>query len=177
MDLDRFPYDIHTALHAGQIALVNLESQIVFSPAEDDKELTIRRTAATIAGQILEEEIVQGVGVTDYLFVGNLERRFRRSGAEDLIILITNGRAVPAPPAGVLLEENFSVSMAMEYRGHWVRLSRYHGDAKPKASGSASYLERMDGSYPYESGGGILQAHHVEFNHNGKRLFYGDTIL
>jgi len=35
----------------------------------------------------------------------------------------------------------------------------------------------MDGSYPYESGGGILQAHHVEFNHNGKRLFYGDTIL
>jgi len=177
LDLDRFPYDIHTALHAGQIALVNLESQIVFSPAEDEKELTIRRTAATIAGQILEEEIVQGVGVTDYLFVGNLERRFRRSGAEDLIILITNGRAVPAPPAGVLLEENFSVSMAMEYRGHWVRLSRYHGDAKPKASGSASYLERMDGSYPYESGGGILQAHHVEFNHNGKRLFYGDTIL
>ena len=41
LDLDRFPYDIHTALHAGQIALVNLESQVIFSPAEDEKELTI----------------------------------------------------------------------------------------------------------------------------------------
>src|SRR5207247_10439422 len=142
-----------------------------------EKELEISRKSAGVAGPILKEEIVQGVGVTDYLCIGKLERRFRRSGAEDLIVLITNGRAVPAPPAGVLLEENFSVSVAMEYRGHWVRLSRYHGDAKPKASGSASYLERMDGSYPYESGGGILQAQHVEFNQNGKRLFYGDTIL
>ena len=177
LDLDRFPYDIHEALHDGQVAFVNVESQAVFSPVEDENELTIRRKAAAVAGQILEEEIVQGVGVTDYLFVGNLERRFRRSGAEDLVILITNGRTVPAPPAGVLLEENFSVSVAMEYRGHWVRLSRYHGGAKPKAPGLASYPERMDGSYPYESGGGILQAHHVEFNHNGKRLFYGDTIL
>src|SRR5207247_10845035 len=64
LDLDRFPYDIHEALHGGQVAFVNVESQAVFSPVEDENELTIRRKAAAVAGQILEEEIVQGVGVT-----------------------------------------------------------------------------------------------------------------
>ncbi len=35
LDLDRFPYDIHEALHGGQVAFVNVESQAVFSPVED----------------------------------------------------------------------------------------------------------------------------------------------
>src|SRR5437660_9287085 len=98
------------------------------SPAEDETEIATRQKAAAIATQILEEEIPNGVGLTDYVFVGHLERRFRRTGAEDLIILVTNGRTVPAPPTGTTLEQNFSVSVAMEYRGHWVRLSRYQGD-------------------------------------------------
>ena len=177
LDFERFPYDIYIALQSGHLGLVNVELEAVFSPTEDETELAIRRKAAGIAAEILEEEIVNGVGLTDHIFVGNLERRFRRSGAEDLIILVTNGRAVPAHPTGALLEENFSVSIAMEYRGHWVRLSRYHGDVKPKAPAVASSSERLDGSYPYESGRGKIQVDHAEFNHNGKRLFYGDTIV
>ena len=177
LDLDRFPYDIHQALHGGQLDLVNVESETVFLPAGNETEQAMRRKAAVLAAQILEDEIVKGVGLTDYLFVGNLERRFRRSGAEDLIVLVTNGRAVPALPAGAVLEENFSVSVALEYRGHWVRLSRYHGAPEPKAPVPAAYPERLDGAYPYESGRGKIQADHVEFNHKGKRLFYGNTMV
>jgi hypothetical protein len=177
LDLDRFPYDIHKALDGGQPGLVNVESEAVFLPGENETERAIRRKAAAMAAQILEEEMLKGVGLTDHLFVGNLERRFRRSGAEDLIILVTNGRTTPAPSTGVVLEENFSVSVAMEYRGHWVRLSRYHSDSKPKAPALGAFSERLDGTYPFESGRGGIEAHHVEFNHNGKRLFYGDTIL
>ena len=177
LDLDRFPYDIWKALNGAQLQLVNVESEGVFLPAEDETEHAMRRKTAAMAARILEEEIGKGVGLTDYLFVGNLERRFRRSGAEDLIVLVTNGRTVPAPPTGMPLEENFSVSVAMEYRGHWVRLSRYHGDVKPNAQSRVACSERLDGAYPYESGLGKIQADHVEFNHNGKRLFFGDAIL
>jgi len=184
LDLEQIPYDLYKALHGGALSLVNVESGAVFSPAEDDTELAIRRKAAALAIQILEEEIPNGPGLVDHRFVGTLERRFRRAGAEDLIVLVTNGRTVPAPPTGATLEENFSVSVAVEYRGHWVRISRPHIAARattpalratpPHEEGT---IERLDGSYPYELGSGKIIGRHVEYMHNGKRLFYGDTIL
>src|SRR5215831_1985188 len=67
LDLDRFPYDIHQALHGGQVDLVNVESETVFLPAGNETEQAMRRKAAVLAAQILEDEIVKGVGVTDYL--------------------------------------------------------------------------------------------------------------
>jgi hypothetical protein len=181
LDLEQLPYDIYKALHGGSLDLSNVEADAVFSPANDENELTMRRKAFSLAVQILKEEIPNGVGVSDHQFVGGLERRFRRAGAEDLIVLLTNGRTVPAPPAGAILEENFSVSVAMEYRGHWVRISRPHGSAellKVIAAKAASQSgECLDGAYPYEWRMGKLMALHTDYNHNGKRLFYSDTIL
>jgi len=185
LDLERFPSDIHKGLHGGSITLVNIESHLVFSPADDPTEAAMRRKAAALARQILEEEISMGAGRIDHHLVGSLERRFRRAGAEDLIILVTNGRTVPAPPSGAVLEENFSVSVAMEYRGHWVRISRPHGVAKSSlVKENARYRERLDGSYPYECGSSVgavydraINAEHFEYEHNGKRVFFGDTTL
>jgi len=106
-----------------------------------------------------------------------------------------HGRAVPAPPTGATLENNYSASVAMEYRGHWVRVSRPHASAEiveqckklaVAAFGQArqrrppavpAVVEKLDGGYPYEIGTGTIRAIHVEFEYNGKRLFYGDTIL
>jgi hypothetical protein len=176
LDFEQFPYDIYKALHGGSLAVVNVESAAVFSPVDDETELAIRRKAATLAKQILDEEMPNGVGLVDHHFVGNLERRFRRAGAEDLVVLITDGRTVPAPPSGATLGENFSVSIAMEYRGHWVRISRAHG-LTPAAVQPIRVVERLDGSYPYEIGNGKITSEHVEYNVNGKRLFYGDTVL
>jgi hypothetical protein len=188
LDLDQVPYDIHKALHSGSIEIVNVDSLSAFRPAEDSTEVAMRRKAAALARQILDEEIPSSIGIVDHHFIGRLERRFRRSGAEDLITLITNGDTVPAPPTGAVLEENFSVSVAMEYRGHWIRLSRPHGTPEllqtcrnvwENKLTQPDVSERMDGSYPYEWGTGlvVMSAAHVEYNLDGKRLFYGDTIL
>jgi len=176
LDLEQIPYDLHQGLHSGSLGVVNVETAAVFTPAEDETELAMRRKTAAFAIEILEDEIQHGVGCMDHHLVGRLERRFRRAGAEDLIVLLTNGRTAPAPPNGATLEESFSVSVAVEYRGHWVRVSRPHGmavspDAMPR------YAERLDGAYPYECGSGKITAQHVEIEHQGKRLFYSDTIL
>src|SRR5262245_6607021 len=130
LDLDQFPYDIHKALQSGPLVLASVESAAVFSPADDDTELAMRRTAVALAKDVLKEEVPKAVGLVDHQFVGILERRFRRAGAEDLIVLTTNGQSAPAPPCGAVLEEHFSVSVALEYRGHWVRITRAHGSAQ-----------------------------------------------
>ena len=181
LDLEQMPYDLSESLRSGRLSLVNIESHEVFRPEQDKTELEIRRTTAALVKEILEEEIPSAPGLIDHQFVGNLERRFRRAGAEDLIVLVTNGRTVPASPSGVSLEENFSVSVALEYRGHWVRITRAHGVSTPPTVAAGrerrAITERLDGSYPYEIGGGKIAAEHVEYLHNGKRLFHGDTIL
>jgi hypothetical protein len=178
LDFAQFPYDIHKSLRDGLVGLVDVSSSAVFLPSQDDAELALRRKAMALTKQILEEEIPGGVGLIDHHFVGRLERRFRRAGAEDLIVLITNGRTVPAPPTGATLEENFSVSVAMEYRGNWVRISRPHGSARPTVfDDDKNCMERLDSGYPYEWNNGRIQAKHTEFNYNGKRLFYGDMNL
>jgi hypothetical protein len=178
LDLGQFPYDIHKALRGGSIGLLDVPSPAVFAPSQDEAELTMRSKAAALTVQILDDEIPGGVGLIDHHFVGRLERRFRRAGAEDLIVLVTNGKTVPAPPTGATLEENFSVSVAMEYRGHWVRISRPHGSVRPSVfDEDKNCQERLDSGYPYEWNTGKIMAKHTEFNHNGKRLFYGDTNL
>ncbi len=186
LDLKQFPYDIYTALHDGSLGWVDVESGAVFLPSQDETEIAMRGKAAALARQILEEEIPNGVGMLDHHFVGRLERRFRRAGAEDLIVLVTNGETVPAPPTGATLDENFSVSIALEYRGHWVRISRAHGLTKsttpalrvtPPHEEGITVTERLDGAYPYEMGSGGIVAEHHSIKHDDKRLFYGDTAL
>src|SRR5262245_8755775 len=174
LDFRQFPYDLFKAVSAGSLNVVNIESSEVFKPDDDPTELATRRKAAVLARQTLDEEIPGGVGQVDHHFVGALERRFRRAGAEDLIVLLTNGRTVPAPASGVTLEENFSVSIAVQYRGHWVRLSRAHG---MMVSTTPAVVERLDGSYPYDCGSGKIKAEHYEYKQNDKRLFYGNTVL
>ncbi len=136
LDFLQFPYDIYEALQAGSLEVANVESAAVFVPAEDETEVAIRKKAAALVQRVLDEEMPNGAGKVDHQFVGQLERRLRRAGAEDLIVLLTNGDTVPAPPRGAVLKPGYAVSIAMEYRGHWVRV--------PDNS------EFMWGSYPYE---------------------------
>src|SRR6185295_16984949 len=63
LDLEQFPFDIYKALHGGSLGLVNVESAAVFSPAEDENEQAMRRKAAALAKQILEEELSSAVGL------------------------------------------------------------------------------------------------------------------
>ena len=136
LDFPQFPYDLYKVLQAGTLQVENVESAAVFVPSEDESEIAMRKKAAAFVQSILDEEIPNGAGKLDHHFVGQLERRFRRAGAEDLIVLLTNGDTVPSPPRGAVLKPGFSVSIALEYRGHWVRMP--------------DNGEFMWGSYPYE---------------------------
>jgi hypothetical protein len=177
LDFDRFSYDIYKALRGGSLDLVNVESAAVFLPGEDETEASVRGKALALAIEILEDELPKGVGLVDHHFVGRLERRFRRAGAEDLIVLLTNGRTVPAPPSGATLEDNFSVSLALEYRGHWIRISRTENRNTSPVDKGKLCVEQLGGAYPYEYGAGKIQATHFESEERGKRLFFGDTTL
>lgn len=145
----------------------------------DEAELSMYRHAAKMAREILHEELPSGLGLVDHEFVGQLERRFRRAGAEDLVILVTNGDTPPHPSNGSTLEQSFSVSVAMEYRGHWVKIVR----TLQQFPGTSSELriELLSGPYPYEYcepsdiREGDVFAAMTEATVNGKRLFLGDS--
>lgn len=200
LDFPQLPQEIEAPLCAGLVEIADVPSSAIYesgSPGRDEWELAMRRRAAQMARKILTDELALGVDRPDSQFVGRLERAFRRAGAEDLVILLSNGRTSPAPATGAVLREGFSVTIAMEYRGHWVKLSR------PQASVPVSeslenrwktllhdlqrpaeppiYTEILSGPYPYqfcdrfELRPGDLFAFHVEFRARGRRLFYGDS--
>lgn len=116
IDPGGLPYDLHLALR-GKLAIQEIPHET------DDWERAMQRRAAQMACKGLETELGSGAGLTDYEFVGRLERRLRRAGAEDLVILVTNGDTVPVPAKGQMLQPGFSVSVALEYRGHWAKIN------------------------------------------------------
>ena len=90
-------------------------------PEPDDAELAMYRRAAKLAREILEAEL--RTGGDD--IVPRLELKYRRAGAEDLVIV----------------RHRDALSVAMEYRGHWVKVLRPQQD---------SHAELLSGPYPYE---------------------------
>jgi hypothetical protein len=168
LNFTQFPHDLYSAL--GTIEVVDLPLEI--SP--DHAELAMHRHAAEMARGILAEELPNGIGRVDHEFTGRLERRFRRAGAEDLVILLTTGATPPLPPKGATLTENFSVSLALEYRGHWVKVLRNAARQTGSLPGNA-YTETLAGPYPYEAGTGPLFAARWEIAHQRGRVFYGET--
>lgn len=112
----RLPYYLHSALQG------KLEIEEV--PHESDQwEQAMYARAAKMAREGLDVEVTAGAGLSDYQFVGRLERKLRRAGAEDLVILVANGEGSPAPAKGQMLREGFGVSVELEYRGHWAKVS------------------------------------------------------
>jgi hypothetical protein len=194
LEFDQFPNDLNKALMAESIEMVPIDLARVYPAGSDNAELAMRRKVVALARHALAEEMPAGVGKPDHRFVGRLERRLRRQGVEDLITLVTNGDAPPAPPLGAILKKHYSVSLAVEYRGHWVRVSRPCGSEEAllqcsnlfdavlaSPQGASALFENLSGSYPYERMDatdlrpGSLVAIHVEFEHEGRRLFYGDS--
>jgi hypothetical protein len=144
-------------------------------PEPDEAELSMYRRAAKMAREILAEEAPSGL---DHEFTGSLERRFRRAGAEDLVIQVTNGDTPPRPPKGLVLGPVSSVSVAMEYRGHWVKIV---GPGFQPAAGILPGVQLLSGPYPYEHclqadlKPGAIFAAVTESKVDGKRKFQGDT--
>ena len=172
LDLPQFPADLSLP---GAVDV----PWVAVHPTPDESELLMYRKSARIAREILDGEMALGSGKTDHDFIGKLERKLRRAGAEDLVILITNGDTPPLPPTGAMLADTFSAAVASEYRGHWVKVARCRAgvDGTP----SESKIELLSGPYPYEYcsradlSDGALFALFNEYREHGKRLFSGDS--
>jgi hypothetical protein len=177
LDRQQLPYDLWARMSESELGFADIPSEaVVFL---DEHEFTMRRTAAELARTIVWEELDAGVGKVDYELVGTLERRLRLAGAEDLVILLTNGDGPPAPARGRNLQAGYSVSLALEYRGHWVRMSAVRDPAieSPEAR-SIPVIETLSGPYPYEVGRPeALYAKHAVLRLNGRQFVVGGTLL
>lgn len=172
-DLPGLPFDLDQQLRAGAVETVDIS----LPAGPDSWALSMYRRAAKMAREGLMEELGRAAGLTDYEFTSRLERKFRRAGAEDLVILTTNGQSVPAPARGDKLGIDFSVALALEYRGHWVKLARSASGRDPFPT--RLHVETLSGPYPYEISGRLetpaLLAIRFESRTEGLRLFHGDT--
>jgi hypothetical protein len=184
--LDRagLPNDLYTQLDAEKLKFIDIPRDAL-RPVATESELAMHRRAAVLAREILAVEVTRAaIGLTDHELTGRLERRFRRAGVEDLVVLISDGRSVPLPAAGNKINENSSASVAVEYNGHWVKLSRNIDNvlsALPPAADADAHRELLSGRYPWEG----LTSHadsrnwvtsiQVMIKRGENRLYYGDT--
>ncbi len=186
VDFAGFPYELHAPLAAGSLSIVEVPRSAV-RPAPTDSEIAMHRRAAELARRGLEKALEPGVvGASDHVLTGRLELALRRTGAEDLIVLISDGTTPPVPAHGTLIGEASSIAIALEYAGHWVRVARNVAGitgALPPEPGSTAWEECLSGPYPWEADGKPAPAEraivsvHVEMRSRGARLYYGDTCL
>ena len=104
LDQDTLPYDLFLELSDLETVDVPYAS---IRPGPDHWELAMYARAESLVREGLAAELPQRTGLPDREFIGRLERRYRRAGAEDLAIVIR--------PEGV--------AVSLEYRGHWVRVN------------------------------------------------------
>lgn len=199
LDLQHLPQQIYGPLTGSGLSLVNISAEPSLKRTSDPNELSMWRNGASMVRRILETELPRGPAKTDFTLAGRLERAFRRAGIEDLLLLFSDGNTTPAPARGTELTDVFSVVVAAEYRGYWVRLARTQAAApsvkqarerfeevlrklgREKVSPAQVCLRNISGSYPYESttaaalSEGLIFSADVEVPINGTRLFYGDT--
>ena len=184
VDRAGLPNDLYTQLGAEKLAVVDIPHS-VFRPAATESELAMHRRAAALAREILESEVTRvAIGLTDHELTGRLERRFRRAGAEDLVVLICDGRSVPLPAVGQKVNENSSATVALEYNGHWVKLSRNVDNVAvslPPSADADVHRELLSGRYPWEGMTShedyrnVITSVQVMIRRGENRLYYGDT--
>lgn len=107
LDLPHLPREIQLPLE-----LIDVQLDLT-----DEFEADMDRRAEDMAREILAREMPNAAGLTDHQFAGRLERAYRRAGAEDLEVRF-NGK----PAHGAMLGKQDSISVDLEYRGHWARI-------------------------------------------------------
>jgi Xaa-Pro aminopeptidase len=118
LDLPRLPHEIHLPLEDSSLGISGVKLELT-----DEAEVAMHRRAEQMAREILTAELPKGAGLTDYQFSGLLERVFRRAGAEDLVLLFSTDGSIPRPARGTMLGDQYDVAVALEYRGHWARVT------------------------------------------------------
>jgi hypothetical protein len=183
VDLDGLPADLHAELTAGKVELVDIPRRDI-RPAPTEVEVRMHARAARMAREALEQELSSAEARTDHELTGRLELRLRRAGAEDLVILVSNGEGPPVPASGVPVGPNTSVVVALEYNGHWAKVTRNVAGATadlPVRDGVTELREILSGPYSWESLDDTttpaVVSLQMEIRARDRRLWFGDTYL
>ncbi len=167
LDPEGMPWDLYSAISPV------LELQDV-PHVGDEWQRAMHRRAAEMARAGLAAELPAAAGLTDYEFVGRLERRFRLAGAEDLVILLANGGPAPAFATGQVLRDGFSAIVALEYRGHWAKIAA-SGLSQGRVAGE-SRMELLSGPLPFEPCRSAKPGDIIARIARADGRYYGDTL-
>jgi hypothetical protein len=186
VDFAGLPHELHAPLTAGSLAIIDVPRSAV-RPAPTESEIAMHRHAAELARRSLADTLgADVIGVTDHVLAGRLELALRRAGAEDLVVLVSDGTTPPVPAHGARIGELSSAAVALEWSGHWVKIARnVAGLASPlpPTPGSTAWEECLSGCYPWEAlpesaaPERAIVSWHVELRSRGARLYYGETCL
>jgi Xaa-Pro aminopeptidase len=187
VDLEGLPADLHAELTAGTIELVDIPRSEL-RPAPTDVEVRMHARAARMAREVLEKALAAGGEQTDHQLTGSLERDLRHAGAEDVVILVSDGEGPPIPAEGRKVGPHTSVVVALEYNGHWAKVTRNFAGVTSDlaAPGNATALrEILSGPYSWENaddtatdtGAPAIVSLQLQIPADGRHFYYGDTCL
>jgi Xaa-Pro aminopeptidase len=183
-DLDGLPADLHAELTSRDLDLIDIPRNEI-RPAPTEVEVRMHARAARMAREVLGEELSAAAGQTDYDLTGRLERLLRRAGAEDVVILVSDGQGVPVPAWGAAVGPHTSAVVAIEYNGHWAKVTRnvagVTSTLPPARGGLKELREVLSGPYSWESVDNpetpAIVSLQLEIRARNQRLYYGDTCL
>jgi len=182
-DLEGLPTDLYAELTSGKAEIVDISrSEVRLAPAA--VEVRMHARAAQMAREVLEQEITTRIAKNDHELTGRLERVLRRAGAEDVVILVSDGEGPPIPAEGRPIGAHTSVVVAIEYNGHWAKVTRNFSDVTSSLTspGKVTQLrEILSGPYSWENvddiGDDAIVSVQLQIPANGRHFYYGDTCL
>jgi hypothetical protein len=183
VDLEGLPADLHAELISGKVELVDIpRSDIRTAPTE--VEVCMHARAARMAREVLESELPTSKAQTDHELTGRLERRLRWAGAEDVVVLVSDGQGPPVPACGAAVGPHSSVVVAIEFNGHWAKVTRNVAGViarLPARDGARELRETLSGPYSWEHMGDVatpaVVSLQLEIPTQDRHLYYGDTCL
>ena len=182
-DLEGLPADLYAELTAGKIELLDIPRGEI-RPAPSEVEIRMHGRAARMAREVLRSELAAAKGQTDHELTGRLERLLRRAGAEDVVILVSDGQGPPLPASGAIVGAYTSVVVAIEYNGHWAKVTRNVAGVDSSLSardGAGELREILSGPYSWESVDDptipAVVSVQVEIRGHHQHLYYGETCL
>lgn len=182
-DLDGLPTDLHAELTSGKVELVDIPRSEL-RPAPTAVEVQMHARAARMAREVLERGLATAKGQNDHELTGTLERVLRRAGAEDVVILVSDGNGPPIPAEGRPVGPHTSVVVAIEYNGHWAKVTRNIAGVTSSLTspGAVTQLrEILSGPYSWENADDTAAAAvislQLQIPANDRQFYYGDTCL
>jgi hypothetical protein len=186
LDFEGLPHDLYAQIRAAPLEIIDIPRELARA-APDAAEIAMHGHAAAIAREALAGELVAAaIGMSEFSLIGRIERVVRRAGAEDLVALVSSGQGRFRPATAKIVGRNTSIMTAVEYSGHWAKVSRnIAGLISPLSSMVQSGdMETLSASYPWQPvepqvlPDAAVVALQVELDGGaGVRLFYGDTCL